>query len=229
MQVIDDNKTNYLVLTNDGSTTTKTKASNLNQLLFEHNLYELLEEESEMWVAEGKDSEGSVQVIPAEQPNCYYLELDVGPTLMLSANHKTDLVDTLKEFYDNGSESIAPFINLYESIRGNMVRDVILSEFQTILSERITERDDGWLINGHCLLTFEGELYHPKTESTIRSGNGVINAGSDTNAYSINIEDPEGGVSRSIEIDGQSYRLTKGELEFIATALWAIENTPDKT
>jgi hypothetical protein len=35
-------------------------------------------------------------------------------------------------------------------------------------------------------------------------------------------------MQREITVDGESYRLTEGEVEFLGLAMWAIENTPDR-
>jgi hypothetical protein len=230
MEVLDDNEVNYLVLTDDGSTVTKTKSSNLNQLLFDHNLYGLLEEGSEIWTCSNPETaEPTVTIIPDDDAECYTVRVGNTIDLTLGAHHKTDLVDALAEVYqDHDGDSVVPLLDLIESIREDMVRVEALKPFLGILSEKVEERDDGWFINGHLLLTYEGDFHHPATESRERSGQSVIGVGSNVGAYSLNIDPPTSEIRREVEYDGETFRLTDSEVDFIARTLWAIENTPDR-
>jgi len=98
---------------------------------------------------------------------------------------------------------------------------------QPLLGDRVSIRDNGWFINGHLLLTYEGDFYHADHMSRSRSG-AIIGEGMSSKAYEQAVPDLDGEVSRSITIDGEQRRLTDSEVEFITKALWAVENTPDQ-
>lgn len=227
MQVLDENETNFLVHTDDG-TATKTKASNLNKLLFGHNLAGLLQEGSEVWSI-NPDGEPRVTVIPDENAECYTIRIEDAPQdLNLGKHHKTDLVDVLAEVYqEHDGESVKPLLRLYEDVRENMVRDFLLDQFQKVFGDRVEVRDQGWFINGHLLLTFENEFYHSEAVSRNRSGS-VIGEGMSIEAYGLQMDDPAADINRRVSYDGEDYRLTDAEMEFLGRAMWAIEETPDR-
>lgn len=226
--ILDDNQENWLVMTDDGSTTTKTKASPLNQLLYEHDLWGLLESNDEIWMKEGREDEPSVKIIPSDDER-YVVNISQAPDLILGAHKKTDLIDAMLKIYEeHDGESVAPIINLYDSIREDMIRDEVLGGFLKVLPDKVAERDEGWFINGHVLLTFEGEFFHPNTNSRKRSGQTVLPSSSEK-AYNVDIENPEESMSRNFSFDGANWRLTDKEVSFLAKAMWALKNTDDKT
>lgn len=227
MRILEENSTNWLVMTSDGSTATKTKSSELNQLLYGHNLWGLIDEGSEIW-SKNPDGEQSITIIPGEDAKEYTLQLEDAPSLTLGEQRKTDLIEAMAEMYNKyDGESIEPLVRLYDEVRENMVRGSILSVFLDALRDKVRELEDGWMINGHLKLTFEGEFYHPSTESKKRSGQSVIgNFG--TTAYNVNVSAVTSDMSRDLTIDGEDYRLTNKEMTFIGKAIWAVENTPDR-
>lgn len=228
-EIIDDNPTNWLIMTPDGSTETRTKDSNLNKLLFGHGLFGLLDTGEEIWSRSASDGEPSVKIIPDENAECYTLDIGDVPNLGLGAHHKTDLIGAMTEMYEErDGDTVAPLLELYDTIRNDMIRPEILRPFLNAFSDKVEERDDGWLINGHLLLGYEGGFYHPSTNSRKRSGSSVISDGSDITAYSINVNPLTEEINRQITIDGQERRLTDKEVLFLARCLWGIENTPDR-
>lgn len=228
MEVIDDNETNWLVMTPDGSTATKTKSSDLNQLLYGQDLFGLLDTGEEIWKS-SKDSDGpDVTIIPDDNAECYTLQIGDVPGLTLGKHQKTDLVQAMAKIYrDYDGKDVQPIVSLYERIRANMVREKVLDPFYDIFSDKVEKRDNGWFINGHLLLTYEVEFYHSEHVSRTRSGN-IIGTGLSEKAYSVNFDDAEKEMQRQIDINGDTYRLTNDEVAFIARAMWAIENTPDR-
>lgn len=228
MEVLESNSCNFLIRKNDGSITTKTKSSDLNKLLYSHDLFGLIDEGSEIWTHSGAEGEPKVTVIPDEGAKCYTLKVGDAPDLTLGEHRKTDLVDAMAEIYEKcNNESVAPLVNLYDNIRENMVRQDVLDPFLDAFSDKVVCREDGWFINGHLLLTFEGEFHHPSTESRERDGQQVITQGSATSAYNVSISSPENQMKREVTVNGETYRLTDAEVEFLAKVSWGIKNTPD--
>ena len=228
MRVLEENSTNWLVMTPDGSTETKTKSSDLNKLLYGHNLFGLLDRGDEIWTNSGTEDEPKVTIIPGDD-ECYTLRLEDAPDLTLGAHHKTDLIEAMQTMYEeNDGESVAPLLRLYDTIRENLLRSEVLDPFLRLLGDKVAGREDGWFINGHLLLTYEGEFYHPSTDSRERSGQSVIGAGTNSTAYNVDIAEPKREMNRNVTLHGDDYRLTDKEVEFLARAMWAVENTPDR-
>lgn len=227
--ILEDNDSNWLIATESGPTT-KTKSSELNQLLYGHNLFGLIEDGNQIWQNCGAEGEPSVTLIPGEEAKKYTIEISEAPKLTLGKHHKTDLIDALAEVYeDHDGDSVQPILDLYDSIREDMIRESVLEPFADAFSGEVAVRDDGWLINGHLLLTLEGDFFHPNTKSHTRSGGQCIPLGSKESAYSVRVGKPEQSMSRSVTVDGEDYRLTTKEVRFIAKAMWAVENTPDRS
>jgi hypothetical protein len=227
MDVLEENSTNWLIMTDDGSTETKTKSSELNQLLYGQNLWGLLDTGDEIWNASGADEEPPITIIPDDEATCFTLVVGDAPKLNLGAHQKTRLISSLKQYYSRDDDSVAPIVELYDSIRSNMIRKDLLSLFLDAFGDRIEEREDGWFIHGHLLLTFEGEFYHSENVSRSRSGR-IIGEGTSVEAYNLNFDKPGGDMKREVEKDGETFRLTDSEVTFLAQAMWAIENTTER-
>jgi hypothetical protein len=229
VSILEENESNWLIATESG-TTTKTKSSDLNQLLYGHDLFGLIEDGTQIWQNSGAEGEPSVTLIPGEEAKKYTIEISEAPKLTLGKHHKTDLIDALAAVYEeHDGNSVQPILDLYDSIREDMIREDVLRPFADALSDKVVVRDDGWFINGHLLLTLEGDMFHPDTKSHKRSGSQCIPLGSKEDAYSVNIDNPSQSMSRSVSVDGEEYRLTTKEMHFIAKAMWSVENTPDRT
>jgi hypothetical protein len=229
MRVLESNATNFLVRNEDGSITTKTRDSDLNKLLFGHNLYGLIEEGSSVWTNSGSESEPKVTLIPDDEAKSYTLRLDNAPDLTLGPHYKTDLIEALAAVYEqHNAESVAPLLSLYDDVRENMIRKEVLEPFSRVFSDKVEVRDDGWFINGHLLLTFEGDFFHPNTTSRERSGGNVTSYQSQMQAYSVDISEGAADMSRDVTLNGESFRLTDTEMEFLGKLVWSIENTPDR-
>lgn len=228
MEILEENSTNWLVLTPDGSTATKTKDSDLNQLLYGHNLWGLLDTGNEIWQSSGLEDEPKVTVIPDDDAECYTLQVGDAPDLILGKHHKTDLVKAMGKIYnDHDGETVAPIVSLYDRIRDNMVRKKLLVPFLDVFGDKVAEREGGWFINGHLLLTYEGDFYHPENVSRNRSGS-IIGEGTSIEAYGVDIDTPTDQMQREITHEGETYCLTNSEVDFLARAMWAIENTTDR-
>lgn len=228
MKVISENSVNWLIQTDDGRTETKTKASDLNQLLYNHGLWGVLDTGNEIWTSEGSEAEPSIRLIPGEDAESYTIDPDGRPKLQLAPHYKTDIVSAMQTIYqDHDNETVAPLLNLYERVRGNMVRADLLDAFLPALGDRVEKRESGWFINGHLLLTYEGEFYHSEHVSRNRNG-GIIGEGTSSEAYSQAVPEPDGSINREITVDGEDRVLTMGEVEYLTKAMWGIENTPDR-
>jgi hypothetical protein len=228
MEVIEENRQNYLIRNDSGTTEIRSKSSNLNTLIYGHNLFGLLEEESEIWVKE--TDEEKITITPLGD-NQYKLETDFGQPLVLGAERKTLLIDALAEVYDDhDGESVEPLLRLYRKLRKNMGRPRVLDPFITALSEKVERLEDGVLINGHLKLTFDNEFYHPRTVSTKRRGSTVVPRQSGERAYHIKdsgFNREKEKIERKVTVNGEKYRLTEKEVTFIVYMMWGIENTPD--
>lgn len=227
-ELLEDNATNFLVRKPDGRIETKAKDSTLNQLLYGHDLHALIEDGTEVWTSAGLPEEPAVTVTPLEGGAKYTIKLDNSGKVLLGEHRKTDLIDALAELYnERDDQSNAPMIDLYDEMRDDEMRAEVLEPFANLF-DVVQERDDGWLINGHLLLTFEGEFYHPSTESrTLGTGRGVVSTGASSEAYDVDVQ-KQRFHSRTVTRNGKTYRLYDKEITFLGLALWAIENTPDQ-
>ena len=121
-------------------------------------------------------------------------------------------------------------VRLYDSTRDVSVRKRLINFVakHEPFASVVEIVDDGWLIHGHLLLTWEREFYHPGTTSKTRSGS-IIGDGSTESAYKLSTDQRLGVNSlREIQFEGQSHRLSDDEMDFIVRAMWSIANAPGK-
>lgn len=231
-EIIEQNTVNMIVQSEDGSVDVVTR-SPMNRLLFDHNLWGVLRAEDDILVLSGQRGQQGVTLTPTGDDH-YRLELDeAADDLHLGPHQKHRLIDALQEVYEgetqevDGTErrSTAPLVRLYTDIRANMVRDEVIAHVvnRPPLSEAVEVVTDGLLIHDHLLLTWEGEFYHPQTTSRSVSGS-TVQMGASEDAYRLRFgheEDPP-----SLVIDGETYLLTRSEMEFIAKAVWGVTKAP---
>jgi len=224
-KVLDKTDTNMLVQHKDGSVE-NVSLSPLNRLLFDHGLWGVLRDGSEILQLDGEDR--GVTLIPGEDAREYTMEVDETEPLHIGEHQKSELVDALMDCYGNdGERNPAPLLRLYDRLRANVVRQRVVNYIgeSAALGNSIEMRDDGWLINGHLLLTWDNEFIHPGTTSRTVSGSAV-RAGSSEPAYQMSLSHV-GNENRTITADGETYRLTDAEMEFVARSLWAIKQAPN--
>lgn len=226
MEILDDTSANWLVRFDDGHTETVAK-SKQNRLLMEHDLWGLLRDGSEVFQAETDDGT-EVRLVPVEDAREFILRVGEYEPLHLGAHRKGDVVDALFEGRDpdTAASSSENLMALFDEVREQQVRAEVVEHFEDLPLFDGVERDSrGWLFNGHLLLTYDGEFYHPEMESKTRSGS-IIEADANQEAYELDVTSPPGG-DREVTFNGTTYRLTNAEMEFLAKALWAVENAPE--
>jgi hypothetical protein len=224
-EVLDDNPTNWFVQFPDGSTDIVTK-SNLNKLLFKHNLWGLLRDGTTTWEYHAS---GRTVLIQPRDENEYELSVNGANPVVLGPHHKSDLVDALVDHYESEEGGNADeLVALYDRVREQQIRSNVVGKFIDVppIAGSATGVSSGWLINDHLLLTWEGDFLHPDTTSRQRNGS-VISDGASENAYKVDVEWEDVGMSREIEIDGNKIRLSNAEMKFLANALWAVTKAPE--
>ncbi|WP_372611669.1 hypothetical protein [Halomonas sp.] len=224
VDIVDENDANYLVKYDDGSVDMISK-SPMNRLIMERNLWGVLRSGSEIYEVKPK-----VRLIPGENARTFTLELGEFEPLHLEAHQKAELVDALMKGHENDDIQQA-LTELYDRLRNSDVRERLFSrliEFPPF-DGHAERQDGGWFINDHLLLTWDGEFYHPNTESKTRSGN-IIGDGQSVMAYHVNLStwQSQQDAKRHFELDGVEYRLSDTEMDFIARAMWAITAAPNQ-
>lgn len=222
-EILDDNPTCWFVQFPDGSTDIVAK-SNLNELLFEHNLWGLLQDGSEVWKATTDDGDSVITVTPMNDASEYRMTIGSGAEVHIGTHHKSRLVDELNAYYTE--DSAKGLVSMYERLRTEQVRPDVIQHFAALpVFEDVEVQDGGWLFHDTLLLTLDREFRHPNTTSRTRSGS-IIEAGANDNAYDLSIGDPSDHFERTVTIDGARYRLSNGEMEFLAKAVWAATKAP---
>ena len=227
-ELIDSNDTNLLIETEDGRTELVAR-SPLNRLLFDHELWGLLRRGDEMLVFGKSEDHPQVLIAPDSNAENYTIKIGDYDNLHLGVHQKTKLVEALAEVYENnGGEDPTPVIRMYDEIRKEQVRRRVIDSLaeQPPFAGRVEATDDGWLINGHLLLTWEREFFHPGTTSRRVVGSSVA-PGSTEKAYRVRFGDAPAEMEREMTVDGVNYRMTDAEMSFIARAVWGVTVTPN--
>lgn len=223
MEIIDETSSNWLVQ-DDGDLRNIPK-SKQNRALIDHGYWGLLQRGDEvLMLGAGTENQTTVTLTPNEDATEFTLQLDDVPPIVLGEHHKSEVVAALVD-NETEPERIAALVELFHSVRDDMVREEVVGAFlDTGVFEHAEERDDGWFFHDHLLLTWECDLYHPNTNRFTRTGS-VVKEGSGEAAYEIRT-----GITKeqnkTIEIDGREYLLTNKEMDFISKALWAETKAP---
>lgn len=226
-KLLDKSDANLLVENDDGDIEL-VPLSPLNRLLFDHDLWGLLRRGDEIVQFPADGDRPTVTVQPDDNAENYTIRIGKYDPLHLGVHQKTRLVDALLEVYEDGDgNDPSPLIRLYDEVREKQVRRHVIEPLadQPPFAGRIEQSDDGWLLNGHLLLTWEREFYHPNTTSRRVVGSSVA-PGSTERAYQVRFGSAPSEMDRELTVDGMSYRLTNAEMEFIARAMWGVTATP---
>lgn len=231
MEIIDNNTGNWLVQHDNGSMETIAK-SKQNQLLIENNLWGLLRDGTEVFYEPATDDHPSVTLIPGDDAREFTLRVGEYQPIHVGPHEKTKLVDALFEGRKDETNSTVSdeLVRLFDGLREGRVRSRVMDALasQPPFSVKVTRTSDGWVFHDHLLLTWNGEFYHPTTTSRNRSG-GIVESGSSQEAYDVNVPNfSESVQDREVTLQGEHYRLTNAEMEFVAKALWAMTNAPQE-
>jgi len=218
-----------IVVQHDDGNIESVPLSRQNRLLFDHNLWGLLKEGDEILHLSG---DPSVTISPNEDSTEFTLKVEGAQPMHLGPDLKPRMVDTLITIYEDRDEGEGadptPLVDLRDEIMENRVRMKVVDylaempPFSEYISDgKLEVTENGWLFSQELLLTWECEFRHPNTVSRRRNGS-VISPDSADSAYDVSFS----GLSNerhSVTIDGDDYRMTAKEMDFMARALWAAE------
>lgn len=200
-------------------------------LAYQHGLADLIKGEPAAVFTADADSY-TMEVRPDTESNDYvlrYVTGDKSDHVVVPAEQMTKVFETIQNICEGDADGGA-LLSLYEDQREGMVRKRAVDDFAREcppLREHITVQKSGWLIYGHLRLTYDGSMYHPNTDS--RELGGSITAAESANvAYKVDLPPVPDDATRQFSHDGHEWLLTDDELDFIALALWAIENAPEE-
>lgn len=224
LRILDETETNWLIEYPNGTIETVTKSAH-NRLLYEYDLWGLLKNGSEIVQIEDDTDGTRVTITPNDDSTEFTLQVDDTEPLHIGEHHTADLVEALVDVYDR-DEGVEPLVTLFHDIRENRVREEVMQAMGEMapFEAAVTVQNDGWLIHGHLLLTWDQEFHHPNTTTRTVHGSAV-SPGSSEPAYKMNFRSKSPN-NRTITVDGAEYLLTDKEMEFLARALWAITEAP---
>lgn len=216
MQILESNPTNFLVLTDEGEVEPITR-TDTNTLLFDHNLWGLLRDGTDILSLKGAGDEPQVKVTPGENAREFMVEVRDEAPAYLGEHWKSEFVEALRKTYDHEDRSVEPLLNLVRSLRDMQIDPGEVAPLMDVspFADAVEERMGGWLINNHLLLSWEGDFYHPGTTSRKVSGSSVAR-GSSESAYKVSFED-----NRT-----EQRTLTINVEQFVAKAAWAVSAAP---
>lgn len=218
-EILDRTSSSILVRQDDGRIE-QVSLSPRNRLLFDHGLWDFFKKGDEILTFQD-----GVKVISHEKGDSFTIVVDNDP-LHLGEHHISDLSQAIFDVYSDENRDTQPIIEMYRKIRENQIRyDVLNSLLDYPLFDSVEKTEDGWLFHDKLLLSWEGEFYHPGTTSRTVSGRSIAPSSNDK-AYRIRTNIIPDDMDRKFSIGDETYRLSDREMEFIAKALWAIQNAP---
>jgi hypothetical protein len=214
-----------IVVQHDNGSVESIPLSPKNKLLFDHNLWGVLQDGSEILKLSGNPG---VTITPNDDSTEFTIVVGDAEPLHIGEDMKGRLMDALKDVYTKGNDrDLQPLIDLHDRIRDDRVRRYVVDSIvemppfsQYVEEGRLEVTSNGWLFGGELLLTWNCDFRHPETTSRKVSGSS-INPGSADSAYDVSFNSRS--TTHTVEVDDNTYRLTNDEMDFMARALWAAE------
>lgn len=216
MEVLESNPTNFLVLTDEGEVEPITR-TDTNTLLFDHNLWGVLRDGTDILSLSGTEDEPGVSVTPSPDAREFMVAVDDEAPAYLGEHWKSDFVEALRKTYDDDDRSVQPLLDLVRNLREMQIDPGDVAPLLTVepFASAVEERMGGWLINDHLLLSWEGDFYHPGTTSRRVSGSSVARGSSDS-AYEVAFGPTDAGQT-TLDMDYET---------FVSKAAWAVSAAP---
>lgn len=232
-KILEDRDDHATVLTDDGDVEIISWGSKMNRLVYKHDLAGLVKHGDVVFQTE--TDEGTLRIIPDADATEFTIEVD-DESFRVSKHQKTDLLDALDDAYGEGDDDGLDSQVLLEFVYGLMdtkVNPAAAAQFLALpVFDGVERTDEGWWITDNVLLTYNNELYQPKTRRTTRTGD-IIEDGANKIAYDVDIS--KHNVAH-LDADGQvdlgsynsDYLGDDDELvEFVAKAIWAVTYVPE--
>lgn len=225
-RILDDRDSHALVQHDDG-TVELIPWSPLNTLVYRHGLDGLLVTGDDVlhWSA---DETGSQDILIRPTDGATEFDFSIGDeTFHIAQHEKSDLIDVLLDAYDErgaGSDAVAhgALIEYAGRLMDTDVNPTVVDRLveHPHFADAVERTSKGWRINGHVLLTYDNEFYHPNTTRKTQSG-GIVDDGANKSAYDLRFE--QAGQTELTDLG--DFGATESEVEFISRAIWAVTYT----
>lgn len=235
-EVLDERPNHLLLLTDDG--TELVPRSPRNELVYQHDLRELLVDEDETWVYHDTDAGITAEIRPDDGDSAYLLLFRVRDddsddderevSAYVDRHSKLEFVEALEACYtDDGVETVRPLLEFARDLLDTAVDPRAVKPLAKLpqFAPHVEVVSRGWLINDHLLLTYDNEFYHPNTKRTKRDGT-VVDDSANKTAYEIHF--PRGEGQLELADDWTYLHDSEDAVEFLARALWAVTYAPEE-
>lgn len=229
-EIIEDRDSHATVLADDGSVEIISWGSEMNRLVYKHDLAGLVKHGTDILVVETR--EGTMQIVPNDDATEFTIEAG-DDSFHIPKHEKSDLLSALDDAYTSGGDDGIDddvLVDYVYDLMDTAVNPAAAAQFLAlpVFDDAVERTDDGWRIYDDVLLTYDNEFYQPETRRTTRTGQ-IVEDGANKIAYEIRF-------SRSNDATGQmdltdydtDYFGDDAELvEFLARAIWAVTYAPE--
>lgn len=138
-------------------------ATNKNELLYKHNLFEILnkgDEKSRVVLTDDEDEDNFVAIAPTDNDSVYQIWIDNNPYPVMNPPSKAgDVLRGVKEALETPS-SYETIKRVYEDIRSDRVRRFVIQSMESVFSSgEVVPEPDGWNILGIFVLTWDARVF----------------------------------------------------------------------
>lgn len=219
-----DNRDSHVLVQEDGETKL-VPWSDYNILVYKHGLHGLLVEREEILSLRGPpkteiapDGDSGFSIKASNED--YDYQVRVPP------HERRALLDALVQVYDDPDRDPQPLVDLVSEKLDFDVNPQIVNPLAETFGDAVEVTDDGWLIHGHVLLTYDNEFYHPNRRAADRNGT-VLDESESRNAYEVRFRRRPDGDGQ-LNLDGFAGLGTEDEtVDFVARAVWAVTYAPE--
>ena len=221
VEILDETSSNLFVRYYDGETWRTRNVSNnpRNRLLYIHDLYSIVSGRDEIVTL---TSDPTIAVCGGDAGYTIWSD---GTRIFVPRDLELRFLEAVHDVVDR--DETAAIESLVHDVIDRYVRQDVMQAlgdhdpFRTLEERGVLERtDQGWLIHGQLLVTWESNLRNRGVGSYIRLGGDIVRSDSENDAFELSGPSPD---RQTIELDGEKIELGRREMRFISHVVWAVK------
>jgi hypothetical protein len=226
-EILEDRSSHATVLKDDGSVEIISWGSEINRLIYRHDLAGLVKHGDEILSVE--TDEGTMQLIPNDDASEFSIEIG-SESFSVPKHQKSALLSALDDAYGDDGLDDQVLLEFVYDLMDTTVNPAAAAQFLAlpVFDGAVERTDKGWRIHDDVLLTYNNEFYQPETRRTKRTGE-IVEGGSNKVAYELKFSQSHDDTGQLDLTDFDTdYLGDDAELvEFLARAIWAVTYVPE--
>lgn len=223
-----EDRTSHLLVEHDDGAVELLPKSDMNLLLYKHDLFGFLRDGTDTLAFPNPDASGYRADIRMEPEGDDIRVYWHGDEFIIGPHHRPALLDTLSRAFDEDTKlarfnTVSTWLNDLLDVAVDRNRVEPFLDLPAI-QQHVEPRVDGWVLYDYILVTFDNEVYHKhhRGKSTRSHSTGNDIAGDKKQAWMLTPGNPDSSDPPELSTVAAS-----PEEEFIARVLWCLDHLPE--